>query len=159
MPDLVMTRTFRVPAAAVFAAWIDPHLVRRWWGPEGFTCPVADMDVRVGGQSLVCMRAPAEWGGVELFNTWTYAAVEPGTRLEFVLRFCDGDRKPVVPQTLGIPAEVPVEVPHLLTFLDRDDGTSEMTITERGYTSNEAVETSRAGLVHTLDKLARVLQA
>jgi uncharacterized protein YndB with AHSA1/START domain len=157
MPDLVMTRVFRAPAAAVFAAWTDPRIVQRWWGPDGFSCPVANMDVRVGGQSLVCMRAPHEWGGMELFNTWTYLVVEPGRRLEFVLRFSDRDRNPVVPQSLGIPAGVPAEVPHVLTFVDRDDGSSELTITEVGYMSAEAIETSRAGLVQTLDKLAGVL--
>ena len=157
MPDLVMTRVFRAPAAAVFAAWTDPRLVQRWWGPDGFTCPLANMDVRVGGQSLVCMRAPQEWGGMELFNTWTYLVVELGRRLEFVLRFSDRDRNPVVPQALGIPAGVPAQVPHVLTFVDRDDGSSELTITEVGYTSAEAIETSRTGLVQTLDKLAGVL--
>ncbi|HKQ71353.1 MAG TPA: SRPBCC domain-containing protein [Polyangiaceae bacterium] len=155
--NLTVTRVFHVPAALVYAAWTDPKAVERWWGPNGFTCPLADMDVRVGGTSLVCMRAPAEWGGVELFNTWTYGLVEPGRRLEFVLRFADKDRRPIAPETLGIPPGVPPEVPHILTFVDLGDGRSEMTITEVGYTSTEALETSKEGLVQALDKLAGAL--
>lgn len=157
--DLTLTRSFDAPAAAVYAAWTDPELVRRWWGPSGFTCPIAEMDARVGGVSLVCMQAPADWGGVQLFNTWTYAVVEPGRRLEFVLRFCDAQRNTIAPQSLGIPPGVPLEVPHILTFVDRDDGRSELTVVERGYTSAEAVNTSRAGLVQALDKLAAAVQS
>jgi len=158
LTDLTMTRIFDAPAAAVFAAWTEADLVKRWWGPKGFTCPVADMDVRVGGTSFVGMRAPAEWGGMELFNTWTYRVVEPGRRLEFVLRFADRDRNTIAPQSIGVPPGVPSEVPHILCFSDRGDGTSELTITEVGYGSTEALETSKAGLVQTLDKLAEALR-
>lgn len=156
--DLTVTRVFDSPASAVFSAWTDSQLVKRWWGPNGFTCPIADMDVRVGGTSFVCMRAPAEWGGMEMFNTWTYRVVDPGRRLEFILRFADKNRNTIAPQSIGVPVGVPSEVPHILTFVDRGDGTSEMTITEVGYTSTEAVETSKAGLAQTLDKLAEVLR-
>lgn len=156
--DLTMTRVFDAPAAAVYAAWTEGPLLQRWWGPTGFTCPTADMDVRVGGASFVSMRAPAAWGGMELFNTWTYRVVEPGRRLEYVLRFVDAERNPVAPQALGIPAGVPAEVPHVVTFVDIGDGRSELTITEVGYTSDEALATSKAGLVQCLDKLAGALR-
>jgi hypothetical protein len=88
----------------------------RWWGPAGFTSPVAEMDVRQGGQSLVCMRAPAEFGGGDSFHTWTYATVVPNERLEFVQTFTDGKRNPVEPADLGLPAGIPRDVPHVVTF-------------------------------------------
>lgn len=157
--DLTVSRTFLAPPAAVYAAWTEPELVRRWWGPSGFTCPVAEMDVREGGVSLVCMQAPAEWGGVKFFNTWTYGAVEPQRRLEFVLRFSDERRSMVTPRSLGLPPGVPPEVHHVLTFAEQPEGGCLFTIVERGYTSAEAVETSKAGLVQTLDKLALVVES
>lgn len=156
--DLTLTRTFDAPAAALFAAWTESQRLMRWWGPTGFTCPLAQMDVRVGGTSFVCMRAPAEWGGMELFNTWTYSVVDPGHRLEFVLRFADRERNALSPQSLGIPLGVPAEVPHILSFVELDDHRSTLVITERGYTSTEAQETSKQGLQQTLDKLAEALQ-
>ena len=156
--NLVLTRTFEAPARALFAAWTEAALVRKWWGPHGFTCHRADMQVRPGGTSIVGMRAPAEWGGFELLNSWTYQVVEPGQRLEFTLRFVDPSGTPIVPQSIGIPPGVPAEVPHTLTFRDLDRGRSEMTIVEAGYTSSAALETSRSGLVETLDKLAEALR-
>src|SRR5664279_5577600 len=61
--DVISTREFAAPATEVWRAWSDPEYVTQWWGPHGFTSPSADLDFRVGGTSLVCMRAPAEFGG------------------------------------------------------------------------------------------------
>jgi uncharacterized protein YndB with AHSA1/START domain len=155
--DLKVTREFNVAAQLVFRGWTESVYVKQWWGPAGFTCPIAEMDVRSGGVSLVCMRAPQEYGGMDFFNTWSYGLVEPGHRLEFVLRFTNAMREPVAPQSLGIPADVPGEVPHVLTFTNLPGGASELTVVERGYATAQAVETSKAGLLQTLDKLAAVL--
>jgi uncharacterized protein YndB with AHSA1/START domain len=152
--DLKLSRRFNGAADLLYRGWTESAYVERWWGPSGFTCPIAEMDVRVGGVSLVCMRAPRELGGVELFNTWSYSVVEPGRRLEFVLRFTNAKREAVSPQTLGIPTGVPGEVPHVLTFIDLPGGMSELVVEERGYATAEAVEMSRVGLSQTLDKLA-----
>ena len=51
--DLVVTRIFDAPVEQVWKAWSDPDQVMRWWGPHGFTAPVAKMDFREGGTSLV----------------------------------------------------------------------------------------------------------
>jgi len=78
--NMVLTRTFDAPLEKVWQAWSDAELVKQWWGPQGFTCPVADMDFREGGTSLVCMRAPAEYGGQDMYNTWTYTKIMPMQR-------------------------------------------------------------------------------
>ena len=51
-------RELDAPPAVAWRSWTDSALLRRWWGPTGFTCPTADLDVRVGGTSLVSMSAP-----------------------------------------------------------------------------------------------------
>ena len=61
--DVVVSRTFPVPPDQVWRAWGESDLVKQWWGPTGFSCPVADVDLRLGGRTLVAMRAPAEFGG------------------------------------------------------------------------------------------------
>jgi uncharacterized protein YndB with AHSA1/START domain len=42
-------RVFDAPRDRVFAAFIDPQLIPRWWGPRGTTTIVDEMDVRPGG--------------------------------------------------------------------------------------------------------------
>ncbi len=61
------------------------------------------MDFREGGTSLVCMRAPAEYGGQDLYNTWTYTRIVPNERIEFVQHFADQDGNKVSPTAHGLP--------------------------------------------------------
>ncbi len=56
--EFVIMRTFDAPQAAVYKAWTDPALLSQWWGPEIFSCPVCEMDVRPGGAYRIVMRAP-----------------------------------------------------------------------------------------------------
>ena len=48
--ELVMTREFNAPRHLVFDAFTKPELVRRWLlGPDGWSMPVCEIDLRVGG--------------------------------------------------------------------------------------------------------------
>ena len=45
-----MTRAFDAPRALVFDAFTKPELIRRWMlGPDGWSMPVCEVDLRVGG--------------------------------------------------------------------------------------------------------------
>lgn len=155
--NVVVTREFDAPIERVWRAWTESEDVRRWWGPSGFTAPLARMDVREGGTSLVCMRAPAEYGGQEYFNTWTYGAIERPARLAFVSRSADRDGATLDRDQVGIPAGVPREVPHVITLAALGDDRTVLTVTEYGYGSAEARDLSRAGLEQCLDKMATVV--
>jgi uncharacterized protein YndB with AHSA1/START domain len=56
--EIVMTRFFDAPPGVVFEAWTNPEQLAQWWGPEGFTNPVCELDVRVGGDWRIVMLAP-----------------------------------------------------------------------------------------------------
>ncbi len=152
--DLVVTRTFDAPLALVWNAWSDPEHVMRWWGPMGFTSPSAKIDFREGGISLVCMRAPVEYGGQDMYNTWTYKKIVPMERIEFVLNFADKDSNKLDPAKLPMPPGVPKDVFHVITFKTLGDNKTEMTVTEYGYTSTQAHDLSKLGLEQCLDKMA-----
>jgi uncharacterized protein YndB with AHSA1/START domain len=48
--EIQVTRDFHAPRQLVFDAFTKPHLVRRWLlGPEGWTMPVCEIDLKVGG--------------------------------------------------------------------------------------------------------------
>ena len=154
--DVVVTRHFDAPIAQVWKAWTEAEYVMRWWGPTGFTAPLARMDVREGGTSLVCMRAPAEYGGQDMYNTWTYRKVDPPALLEFFLNFSDQDGTKLDPAQLGIPPGVPRDVRHVITLRATGANVTEMTVTEYGYTSDQAHDISKAGLEQSLDKMAAI---
>jgi uncharacterized protein YndB with AHSA1/START domain len=48
--EIVMTRVFHAPRRLVFEAMTKPELVKKWLlGPPGWTMPVCEIDLRVGG--------------------------------------------------------------------------------------------------------------
>jgi hypothetical protein len=78
--DLVVTRLYNAPLALVWRAWSDPSYVMQWWGPEGFTCPLAQIDFREGEMSLVCIRSP-EYG--DHYSTWRYERIVPMQQIAY----------------------------------------------------------------------------
>lgn len=153
--DLVVTRTFDAPVEKVFKAWSDPAYVKQWWQPNGFTTPIANMDFREGGKSLLCMRSP---DGHDMYNTWNYSKIVPNERIEFVLNFTDKDGNKLEPAKIGMPPGIPADVQHVITFKAVGDNRTEMTVTEYGYGSDEIVRMSKAGLDQCLDKMAVALK-
>ncbi len=151
--DVVSTRVFPASAAQVWRAWCDPSYVTRWWGPAGFTSPSADLDFRIGGSSLVCMRAPAEYGGQDMYTTWTYRRIEPTHLIEFDVRFTDSTGASVPP-----PPGVPSRVRHLVSITSVASDRTSMTITEFGYPDEQVRDQSKAGLEQCLDKMTVLLE-
>jgi uncharacterized protein YndB with AHSA1/START domain/dihydrofolate reductase len=72
---------FHAPPEVVFRAWTDPRQLAEWWGPKGFTNPVCEVDVRVGGAIRIHMRAP---NGVVYPMTGVFKEVSEPDRLVFV---------------------------------------------------------------------------
>ena len=56
--ELIFTRLFDAPRELVFEAWTDPKRVAQWWGPQGFTTTISEMDVRPGGIWRLVMHGP-----------------------------------------------------------------------------------------------------
>ncbi len=154
--NVVVTRVFDTPVKQVWKAWSDPDYVKQWWGPTGFTCPLAEIDFREGGTSLVCMRAPKEYGGQDMYNTWTYHKIDPHQSIEFVQHFTDQEGTQLDPAQIGIPPGVPKEVRHVISFKQLDGDRTEMTVTEYGYTSEQARDISKLGMEQCIDKMAAI---
>jgi uncharacterized protein YndB with AHSA1/START domain len=58
--EIVLTRLFDAPRALVFEVMTKPEHVRRWWGRlgEGYSVPVCEIDLRVGGKWRFVNRHP-----------------------------------------------------------------------------------------------------
>jgi len=156
--DLVFTRVFEAPVEQLWKAWSDSEQVMRWWGPEHFTSPSAEMDFREGGTSLVCMRAPQEFGGQDMYSTWAYTNIVPMERIEYIHNLADKDGNKVDPVAMGMPADFPQDQRQLITFKSLGDNKTELTVTEYGWTEGQMMEMSRMGLEQCLDKMAASLK-
>ena len=56
--EIVMTRDFDAPRQLVFDAFSKPELLKRWFGPRGWTLEVCEVDHRVGGSFRFVLRGP-----------------------------------------------------------------------------------------------------
>jgi uncharacterized protein YndB with AHSA1/START domain len=56
--EIVTERVFDAPRDLVYKAWTDPEHVAQWWGPNGFTNTIHEMDVRPGGVWRFIMHGP-----------------------------------------------------------------------------------------------------
>ncbi len=155
--DLVVTRVFDAPVERVWKAWIDPQQVMQWWGPDHFTSPSAQIDFREGGISLVCMRAPKEFGGQDMYSTWAYMKIVPLQSIEYIHNLADKNGKKVDPVKLGMPSDFPQDQRHFVTFKPVSANRTEMTVTEYDWTVGPMLNLSEIGLKQCLDKMAASL--
>ena len=78
--EVQVTRSFKAPRALVYRAYTEPQLVRRWLlGPPGWSMPVCEMDVRVGGGYRWRWRSDQD--GSEFGFAGSFREVQPPSRL------------------------------------------------------------------------------
>jgi uncharacterized protein YndB with AHSA1/START domain len=85
---LHVRRTFDAPRERVFHAWTDPIVLQEWWGPPGFTCPLAQVDLRTGGRYRLAMKPPE---GDAFYLAGTFQEVTPPERLVYTWAWEEDD--------------------------------------------------------------------
>jgi uncharacterized protein YndB with AHSA1/START domain len=78
--EIVTTRVFDAPRELVFKTWTDPKHVAQWWGPNGFTNTIHEMDVRPGGHWRFIMHGP---DGVDYRNEIVFIEIVTPERLVY----------------------------------------------------------------------------
>jgi uncharacterized protein YndB with AHSA1/START domain len=114
--ELTLTRVFDAPRQLVFRMWTDPAHMARWWGPQDFTNPVCELDVRAGGRIRIHMRAP---DGTVHPMSGRFREVVPSERLVFDAVAEDMAGKPLL------------EAHTVVTFEDHDGGRTRLVLEAR----------------------------
>jgi uncharacterized protein YndB with AHSA1/START domain len=84
--EILMTREFDAPRTLVFDAFTRPELVSRWLlGPDGWTMPVCEIDLRVGGRYRYVWRN--ERTGKEMATGGVFREIVAPERLVNTERF------------------------------------------------------------------------
>lgn len=76
--ELVVTRVFDAPRALVFAAFTTPELLKRWYGPDGWSMVICEIDLRTGGAWRFVSRRP---NGKEVGQHGIYREIVPPERI------------------------------------------------------------------------------
>ncbi|MBI2598395.1 MAG: SRPBCC domain-containing protein [Candidatus Diapherotrites archaeon] len=155
MTEIRIEKVFEAPRAKVWEAWTNPELIKKWWGPEGFSAPVIKMDFRVGGKYLYCMRGPMPDGKeMDIYSTGTYKEIIPLKKIVATDSFADEKGNVVLSDHYGMPG-MPKEMQVIVTFEDLGKKTK-MTLRHIGmpdFMSKDA----NAGWSTSFDKLERAL--
>jgi uncharacterized protein YndB with AHSA1/START domain len=142
--ELVVTRIFDAPRELVFDAWTNPKYIPQWLlGPEGWTMPVCEVDLREGGAWHFVWRKS---DGAEMEMRGTYREIRPPERLVSI-------------ESWG--GDWPETVNTLVLTEEGGQTTATMTIL---YPSKEAREAAMQtgmtkGMEMTFDRLEKYLQS
>ncbi len=79
--ELIIERLIDAPNEVVFKVWTDPKHVAVWWGPDGFTNTIHEMDVKPGGVCRFIMHGP---DGTDYPNKIVFIEVEKPDRLVYM---------------------------------------------------------------------------
>jgi uncharacterized protein YndB with AHSA1/START domain len=152
--EVFITRLFDAPRELVWQAWTDPKHFMLWWGPKDYTSPFCEMDLRVGGKYLNCMRSPE---GKDYWGTGVFREIIPMERIVFTDSFAD-EKGNVVPATYyGMSPDFPLEMLVTVTFEDQD-GKTKMTLRHTGLPAGPESEGTHQGWSESFDKLAESLK-
>ena len=155
MERMVVTRVFDAPRELVWKAWTDPKYVMQWWGPKGFTAPFCEMDFRVGGKFLYCMRAP---DGQEFWNGGEYHEIVPHEKIVSSMYFSDSKGNRVESAHYGIEHEAIEDAHDVILFEDLGNGQTKLTFIGNETMQNAIESGQMEGTKQILDKLAAVVE-
>lgn len=77
---LKLNHVYPVKSEKVYAAWTKPELLEKWWGPQGYTTKIIEMNVEVDGSYKFNMRSA---NGVEHIVYGHYVEIIPNKKLVF----------------------------------------------------------------------------
>jgi len=143
--EIAMTRVFDAPRQLVFDAHTKPDLVRQWLlGPPGWSMPVCEMDVRVGGKYRYVWRHDRE--GTEMGMGGVYREIVAPERIVNTEKFDES----------WYPGQA---VDTLVLVEQRGKTTLTLTVRYESWEARDAVLKSgmESGVAASYDRLAELL--
>jgi uncharacterized protein YndB with AHSA1/START domain len=148
--QLVIERNLSASPERVFDAFTDPEQLMQYWWPNGFRCPAAQVDLRVGGTYKIAMEwpdfIPAE-AQVSQYLGGEYFEIDRPHRLVMSGRTINDDKGELFATLIE------------LTFEARDGGTA-LTVRQSYFEPMppaDALSGAEQGWSEQLDKLERLL--
>jgi uncharacterized protein YndB with AHSA1/START domain len=133
---LQLTGVMGAPRESVWKALTDPDELSRWWGPDGFTSPRIEQDLRVGGRYRIAMQPPEG----ELFHlSGEFRELDPPARLAYT--FVWEPPNPDDQETVAA-----------LSLADLGDST-ELTLEQGPFATEERLALHREGWTQSFEKL------
>jgi len=151
---VVIERIFDAPVEVIWQMWTQPEHFKKWYGPNGFSVPVAEMDLRVGGKRLVCMEMQQQDGGMKMWTTGEYTEIVPNQRIVYTESPADENGNLVSPLAMGMPEGYPATT-EVTVLLEDLGGRTKMVMTHAGVPAESG---AGGGWEQAFDKLANHIE-
>jgi uncharacterized protein YndB with AHSA1/START domain len=137
---LRLERLIPSPPELLFALFVEPEQLIRWWAPDGYEAAVDVLDVRPSGRwRMILNRAD----GARLVNSGVYRVIEPPRRLAFTFAWEDPNG------TRGHETDV------TMSFEPAPGGTR-LVLTQRSFESKQARDNHYRGWSACLDRIGTI---
>ena len=139
---LELTPALRAPPERIFRALTEPVELAAWWGPQGFTTPEIDLDLRVGGRYRFTMQPP----DAEPFHlSGEFLVINPPSQLSYTFRWEEPD---------------PDDRTTVVTLSLQDIGdTTQVSLIQAEFATDARLELHRDGWSDSLDKLRELVES
>lgn len=132
---------FDASADRLFRLLTEPAELAKWWGPQGFSIPEVEVDLRVGGGYRFTMQPPE---GEAFHLSGEFLEIRAPTVLRFTFRWEEpvpDDRETVVALSL-----------------DSMESRTMVTLVQAEFATDERLELHRGGWADSFDKLGQLLE-
>lgn len=141
--EIVLTRVFEAPRQMVYDAFSKPELLKRWFGPHGWSLVTCEVDHRVGGGFRFVLEGP---GGQRMAMRGVYRELEPPNRSVHVESYDEYPGESIVTSVLT-------------EEMERTTLTVTVTYPSREVRDMVAMSGMEHGAAESYDRLAELLTA
>jgi uncharacterized protein YndB with AHSA1/START domain len=138
---LRMERLIAAPPDILFALWIEPAELVKWWAPDGLVAEVDTLDVRPDGRWRTILRRP---DGSGLAASGVYRIVEPPHRLAFTWAWEDASG------ARGHETEVSVS-------FDPAPGGTRLVLVQQSFENRQARDNHNHGWAASFDRIGAIV--
>ncbi len=138
---LRLERLIASPPELLFALWIEPAHLLKWWAPDGYEPAIDVLETRPGGRWRMILRRP---DGGAMATSGIYRVVEPPRRLVFTWAWEDQSG------AHGHETEV------MVSFEPAPGGTRLVLVQQR-FESTQARDNHNRGWSASFDRMEKIL--
>eukprot|EP01132_Coremiostelium_polycephalum_P006774 gene6774-8402_t len=143
-----VSRTFNATIEQLWRFWSDSEYLKKFWGCEIFTVPIANLDFKVGGVSFVGMTNP---DAGTYYSNLQYKVIVPQERIEYLFNFADSNGNNLGSVVPG----VPVDQLTIIDFKPMSSTITEITITQTLIEGSPMIDQTKSAINQQFNKIEK----
>ena len=162
--EIIIEHVFDAPKELVWRAWTEPEMVKKWWGPAGFSAPSIKIDFRITGKYIFAMHGPkgSDWDK-DMYTAGVYEEIVPNEKIVLTQYLSDENGEMQEPVGFGQDPNFPKETTVTVLLEEIEKGKTKLSIIYPKPKTKEQMDAilksgMKEGWSSSLDKLAESLK-